>query len=169
MMNEFAILNGNHSCVHHQPKTDYKMAPPLRSKKDQEALIEALNSGVIDMIASDHAPHGCVDKEVEFELAANGILGLQTTVPLLLELVHAGKLSLNRMIEAMTVKPAELLKLKGLGTIKPGAFADLVVMDLDKEWTLNPDEVVSRSKNSPFLGRKFKGKVLKTMVEGIWK
>jgi dihydroorotase len=169
MMNEFAILNGNHSCVHHQPKTDYKMAPPLRSEKDQEALIEALKSGVIDMVASDHAPHGCVDKEVEFELAANGILGLQTTVPLLLSLVQTGKLSLNRMIESLTVKPAELLKLKGLGTIKPGAFADLVVMDLDREWTLTPEDIVSRSKNSPFLGRKFKGKVVKTMVEGIWK
>jgi dihydroorotase len=169
MLNELSILNGHHGCVHQQLKTDYKMAPPLRSEKDQAALIEALNSGVIDMIASDHAPHGCVDKEVEFELAANGILGLQTTVALLLALVGEKKLSLNRMVDALTIRPAELLKLTGLGSLKSGFFADLVMIDLNQEWTLLPDDVVSISKNSPFLGRKFKGKVVKTMVGGTWK
>ena len=169
MMNELDLLNGNHSCVHHHARTDYKMAPPLRSRDDQASLIAALASGDIDMIASDHAPHGCVDKEVEFELAANGILGLQTTVPLMLALVHEKKLTLTRMIDAMTAKPAALLKLKDLGTLKVGAFADLIAIDLDQEWTLNPTDVVSISKNSPFLGRKFKGKVLKTMVGGVWK
>ncbi len=168
-LNEFSLLKGTHDCTHHQMRADYKMAPPLRSEKDQEALMDALRDGVIDMVASDHAPHGCVEKEVEFELAANGILGLQTTVPLLLGLVHAGKLSLNRMVEALTVNPASLLKLDGFGSIKPGAFADLVVMDLDTEWTLRPEDIVSKSTNSPFMGRKFKGKVVKTMVEGIWK
>ncbi len=169
MLNELSLLQGSHECTHHQEKTDYKMAPPLRSEKDQSALREALASGVIDIVASDHAPHGCVEKEVEFELAANGILGLQTTVPLLLALVHEGVLSLNRMIEALTLQPARLLGLKDLGTIKPGAFADLVVMDVNQEWELVPTDLASKSKNSPFLGRKFKGKVLKTMVEGEWK
>ncbi|MBC7396444.1 MAG: dihydroorotase, partial [Bdellovibrionales bacterium] len=169
MLNELSLLKGAHECTHHHAKSDYKMAPPLRSEKDQTALREALASGVIDMVASDHAPHGCVDKEVEFELAANGILGLQTTVPLLLELVHAKILSLNRMVEALTSKPAALLGLQGLGTIRPGSFADLVLMDLNEEWTLSPDDLASKSKNSPFLGRKFKGKVLKAMVEGVWK
>ena len=169
LMNELSLLNGSHTCVHHQGKTDYKMAPPLRSEKDQESLIEALKSGLIDMVASDHAPHGCVDKEVEFEMAANGILGLQTTLPLLLSLVHAGKLSLSRVIESMTLAPAKLLGLKDLGTLKPGSPADLVLIDLDEEWTLTDASVVSKSKNSPFLGRKFKGKVLRTMVEGNWK
>lgn len=169
MMNELTLLNGSHACVHHQMKADYKMAPPLRSVKDQEALIEALNSGVIDIIASDHAPHGCVDKEVEFELAANGILGLQTTTSLMLELVHAKKLSLDRMVDALTAKPAALLKLKDLGTLRPGAYADLNLIDLNLEWTLQPNDLASLSKNTPFLGRKFKGKVVKTMVEGIWK
>jgi len=124
---------------------------------------------VIDMIASDHAPHGCVDKEVEFELAANGILGLQTTVALMLGLVADRKLSLQRMVEALTVKPAELLGLKNLGTLKVGAMADIVVIDQNLPWQLHAEDLVSRSRNSPFLGRKFQGKVLKTMVGGVWK
>ena len=169
MLNELSILNGNHACVHHQPRTDYKMAPPLRSERDQEALLDGLRSGLIDLIASDHAPHGCVDKEVEFELAANGILGLQTTLPLMLGLVAEGKLGLSRLIESLTVAPAKLLKLEGLGTLRAGSIADLILIDLEREWTLDPAAVVSLSRNSPFLGRKFKGKVMKTMVGGVWK
>jgi dihydroorotase len=145
------------------------MAPPLRSERDQEALLEALNSGVIDLVASDHAPHGCVDKEVELEMAANGILGLQTTLPLLLGLVSERKMRLSRVIESLTVAPARLLKLDGLGTLRVGAHADLAVIDLNEMWTLNRDAVASLSGNSPFLGRSFKGKVVKTMVEGVWK
>ena len=166
MMNDQFLLSGRHTCVHHQSRTDYKMAPPLRSEADQAALLEALKSGIIDMVASDHAPHGCVDKEVEFELAANGILGLQTTVPLLLELVHANHLSLQRMIESLTLAPAKLLQLHGLGTLKPGSMGDVTILDLKKDWTLTPERVVSKSKNSPFLGRKFKGMVWATLVAG---
>ena len=169
MLNEQFFLSSSHGCVHHQPRSDYKMAPPLRTERDQEALLQALKSGVIDMVASDHAPHGCVDKDVEFEMAANGILGLQTTVPLLLELVHSGKLSLTRMIESLTLAPAKLLGLNGLGTLKPGSFADLVILDLNEDWELRPEAIESLSQNSPFLSRKFKGKVLKTMVGGVWK
>ncbi len=169
LLNELALLSGSHSCIHHQDKTDYKMAPPLRSEKDQETLIEALKSGLIDMVASDHAPHGCVDKEVEFEMAANGILGLQTSLPILLTFVHSGKLSLSRVIESMTVAPARLLGLKESGTLRPGSPADLILLNLNEEWTLDPEAVVSKSKNSPFLGRKFKGKVIRTMLEGNWK
>ncbi len=169
MLNEFSLLRGGHECVHHQPRTDYKMAPPLRSEQDQEALREALRSGVIDLVASDHAPHGCVDKEVEFELAANGILGLQTTVPLLLELVEQGVLSWSRMIESLTLAPARLLGLRDLGTLQAGKPADLVVLDPKVEFTLRREDLVSISENSPFIGRKFKGKVLKTMVGGDWK
>ncbi len=169
MLNELTLLNASHSCVHHQLKTDYKMAPPLRSEKDQEVLLQALKSGLIDMVASDHAPHGCVDKEVEFELAANGILGLQTTVPLMLGLVQRGGLSLNRMVEVLAVAPARLLGLRDLGSLEPGMAADLVVLDLEIDWTLNREDLASISENSPFLGRKFKGKVIKTMVGGEWK
>jgi dihydroorotase len=169
MLNEFSLLQGGHACVHHQPRTDYKMAPPLRSERDQEALREALRTGVIDLVASDHAPHGCVDKEVEFELAANGILGLQTTVPLLLELVNRGVLSWSRMIESLTVAPARLLGLRDLGRLQGGNPADLVVLDPRAEFTLRREDLVSISENSPFIGRKFQGKVLKTMVGGVWK
>jgi dihydroorotase len=169
MLNELSLLRSNHTCVHHQHFSDYKMAPPLRSEEDQEALLQGLNSGVIDLIASDHAPHGCVEKEVELELAANGILGLQTTLPLILGLVHAQKISLSRAIEALTLAPAKLLGLATLGTLRPGNWADLTVVDLNAKFTLTPTEIESLSKNSPFLGREFSGKVLKTMVGGEWK
>jgi dihydroorotase len=110
-----------------------------------------------------------VDKEVEFELAANGILGLQTTVPLLLELVEKGVLSWSRMVESLTVAPARLLGLRDLGTLQSGKWADLVVIDPQAEFILRREDLVSISENSPFIGRKFKGKVLKTMVGGDWK
>ena len=169
-LNEKLFLNAHshahHACVHHHAITDYKMAPPLRTEADQEALLQALNSGLIDMVASDHAPHGCVDKEVELEMAANGILGLQTTVPLLLELVNTQKLSFKRMVETLTLAPAKLLGLKEHGKIKIGAPADLTLLDLKNEWELTPSSVVSISKNSPFLGRKFKGSVRMVLVGG---
>jgi len=157
------------TCAHPHERANHKMAPPLRSERDQEALLEALNSGLIDMVASDHAPHGCVDKEVEIEMAANGILGLQTTVPLLLELVAQKKMSLFRAIEALTVAPARLLKLEGLGSLASGSHADLAILDLNETWTLNPGAVASLSANSPFAGRSFKGKVVRTLVGGEWK
>lgn len=169
MLTELDVLRGDHACVHHQIAADYKMAPPLRGVKDQEALMEGLESGLIDMIASDHAPHGCVDKDAEFELAANGILGLQTTLPLMLERVRQGRLSLARVIEALTIAPARLLGLRDLGSLAPGALADLTVIDLNMPWTLSPGEVESLSRNSPFLGRSFRGKAVKTMVGGVWK
>ena len=145
------------------------MAPPLRSEQDREALLHALNSGLIDMVASDHAPHGCVDKETEIEIAANGILGLQTTVPLLLGLVNAKQMKLSRMVESLATAPAKLLGLQGLGTLKIGSHADLAVLDLNESWTLMPGDLVSKSGNTPFAGRTFQGKVLRTMVEGEWK
>ena len=165
-LNDEFILSGKHTCSHSHGKTDYKMAPPLRSPADQTALAQALESGLIDMVASDHAPHGCVDKEVEFELAANGILGLQTTVPLLLGLVHEKKLSLKRMVESLTVAPAKLLGISEIGTLKPGSHADITLLDLNEEWTLTLEHLVSKSKNSPFTARKFKGRVKKTWVGG---
>ncbi|MBU6154666.1 MAG: dihydroorotase [Bdellovibrionales bacterium] len=169
LLNENSWLSGRHSCAHHQFRADYKMAPPLRSERDQEALLQALNSGVIDLVASDHAPHGCVDKETEIELAANGILGLQTTLPILLGLVQAKKMKLSRMVESLTVSPAKLLGLQGLGSLKVGAHADLVVVDLNETWILTPDQLASKSANSPFAGRKFQGRVVRTMVGGEWK
>jgi dihydroorotase len=168
LLNDLSILHA-HAC----DRADHKMAPPLRSEHDQAALIEALASGAIDMIASDHAPHSCVDKETEFELVANGILGLQTTLPLILGLVAQGKLSRLRMVELLSANPAKFLNRSDLGTLKAGSTADLVLLDPNQEWTLTRDAVVSISTNSPFLdgfqGRKFKGKVVATWVAGVEK
>ncbi|MBS1959087.1 MAG: dihydroorotase [Bdellovibrionales bacterium] len=168
ILNEMALLHS-----HASNRADHKMAPPLRSEGDQQALLEALNTGLIDMVASDHAPHSCVDKETEFEMVANGILGLQTTLPLLLGLVAAGKFSRSRMIELLSANPAKFLKRSDLGTLKVGSTADLTLIDPTLEWTLTKDQVVSISTNSPFLdgfqGRRFKGKVFATMVAGVVK
>lgn len=151
---------------HHQDATHYKMAPPLRGKEDVEALIEALNQGIIDIIASDHAPHGCVDKETEFEMAANGILGLETTLSLMLGLVQEKKLKLNRMVEALTLAPAKMLGLPHLGKIDVGCPADLTLIDPEISWELKKDDLVSKSINTPFTGKKFKGRIALTMVNG---
>ena len=116
------------------------------------------------MIASDHAPHGCIDKQTEFELAANGILGLQTTVPLMLGLVHQGKMSLSRMVEALSVSPAKLFSHNS--ALSVGSDADITILDLSKKWKLTPDLLASKSANSPFLGREFIGSVFATFVGG---
>ena len=164
MMSDQMMLNCTHGCTHRHARTDYKMAPPLRAPEHQEALLHALNSGVIDMIASDHAPHGCMDKETEFELAANGILGLQTTVPLMLELVHQEKMSLTRLIEALSCAPAKLFSHSS--SLRVGCDADITILDLDQKWKLIPGMLASKSSNSPFLGRDFHGGAFATIVGG---
>lgn len=145
--------------------TNFKMAPPLRSERDVEALRLALGEGLIDLIATDHAPHGLVDKAVEFDHAANGIIGLQTAVPLTLKLVHDGIVSPSRWVEALTLKPAELLNLPH-GTLRVGRDADITVLDPQVEWTLSEDQILSKSRNSPFLNRKFKGVIRATIIGG---
>lgn len=164
VMSDRMIMECSHGCTHRHERADYKMAPPLRSPEHQEALLNALNEGVIDMVASDHAPHGCVDKETEFELAANGILGLQTTVPILLGLVHQKKLKLERMIESLSTAPGKLFSHQA--TIQVGAIADLTLLDLDREWVLTADQLASKSSNSPFSGRAFRGASYATIVAG---
>jgi len=148
--------------------TNFKMSPPLRTEKDVEALREGVKTGLIDAIATDHAPHGLIDKAVEFGEASNGIIGLQTAVPLTLKLVHDGIVSLDRWVESLTTAPARLLKLP-LGTLKVGAPADLTLLDLSREWTFSPDVNLSKSSNSPFFGWKLRGKVLLTLVDGAAK
>lgn len=145
--------------------THFKMAPPLRSEADVQALRKALADGLVDIIATDHAPHGVVDKAVEFDHAANGIIGLQSAVPVTLKLVHEGILSPTRWVESLTASPARLLKLPH-GTLRVGSEADVTVIDPQREWIFTEDEVVSKSKNSPFLGNQFKGMVLATIVKG---
>jgi len=145
--------------------THYKMAPPLRSENDVEALRSAVAEGLVDIIATDHAPHGIVDKMVEFDQAANGIIGLQTAVPLTFKLVQDGIISLHRWIETMTIAPAKLLKLP-YGTLQVGRPADITILNPKESWTLSEEKILSKSHNSPFLGWKFKGKIVATIVNG---
>ena len=145
--------------------TFYKMAPPLRNESDLIALREGLRDGVIDVIATDHAPHGIVDKAVEFSEAMNGIIGLQTALPVTLKLVHEGKISAKAWVRAFTHGPRKLLKLPNVG-LRVGGAADLTVLQPNEEWTLNSEHLFSKSHNTPFLGWKFRGKVLATYVDG---
>lgn len=148
--------------------TAAKLSPPLRNQDDITALREGLADGTIDAIASDHAPHEPDSKEVEFSEAAFGILGFQTSLPLALELVREGVLSRQRAIEALSASPARAFGLEG-GTLKKGAAADITLIDPDKEWTFSRDIVLSKSFNSPFLGRSFTGKADSVFVGGALK
>jgi dihydroorotase len=147
--------------------THAKMCPPLRSAADRDALIEALLDGVVDAIATDHAPHAVHEKEVEFERAPNGILGLETALGLSLRwLHHEWKLPLGRVLSLLSAQPAGLLNLKGRGTLAVGSFADVVVFDPKAEWTYNAREGKSKSRNTPFDGWTMQGKVRWTVSEG---
>ncbi len=145
--------------------THAKMNPPLRAESDRQAIVGALNDGIIDAIATDHAPHGPLDKNVEFIQAANGIVGLETSLSLTLALVRSGELPLNRAIERLTVGPARAFGLPA-GTLAPGAAADVIVVDSEREWKVDPQRFHSRSRNSPFAGWTLRGKVLRTFMAG---
>jgi dihydroorotase len=142
-----------------------KMSPPLREDADLQALLEGLKDGTIDAIASDHAPHEEDSKRVEFSRATFGILGLQTALPLLLERVAGGVLSRSRAVETMSSGPARAFGLEG-GTLRKGAPADLIVVDPKREWSFEPEAVVSLSRNSPFYGRTMRGRAETVMVGG---
>lgn len=145
--------------------TNAKMNPPLRGKKDREAVIEGLKDGTLDAIATDHAPHSEDEKKVEFDLAPFGIVGLETALPLSLKLVEDGVLTLNQMISKLTNSPSDVLNL-GKGTLKIGDTADVVIFDPEQEVTIDRGKFHSKSKNSPFDGWKLKGKVHYTIVSG---
>ncbi|TLM69389.1 MAG: dihydroorotase [Deltaproteobacteria bacterium] len=145
--------------------TNAKMNPPLREADDVAAIKEGLRDGTIDCIATDHAPHHLDEKDVEFNEAMNGIVGLETSLPLALRLVAEGVLTLPQMVERMAVNPALILGL-GRGTLKAGAPADITVIDPDKQWTVTPEGLRSKSKNSPFLGQTMKGGARFTIVGG---
>ncbi|MEK6578450.1 MAG: dihydroorotase, partial [Bdellovibrionota bacterium] len=145
--------------------TNFKMAPPLRSEKDVEALQKAVATGLVDIIATDHAPHGIVDKALEFDLAANGIIGLQTAIPATLELVHQKIVSPKRWVESLSSAPAKLLNLP-LGTLRIGREADITVLNPKKQWALRDSDLFSKSRNSPFIGKTFRGKITATIISG---
>ena len=147
--------------------TNAKMCPPLRSAADRDAMIEALLDGVVDAIATDHAPHAVHEKEVEFENAPNGITGLETALGLSLRWLHKEwKLPLGRVLSLLSAQPAALLGLKGRGTLTVGSFADVVVFDPKAEWNYNARETRSKSRNTPFDGWTMQGRVRWTISEG---
>jgi dihydroorotase len=147
--------------------TNAKMNPPLRSAADRDAMIEAILDGVVDAIATDHAPHAVHEKEVEFENAPNGIIGLETALGLCLRWLHKEwKMPLGRVLSLLSAQPAALLSLKGRGTLTVGSFADVVVFDPKAEWTYIAREGRSKSRNTPFDGWTMQGKVRWTLSEG---
>ena len=150
-----------------QYSTALRVNPPLRSSDDAAACLAAVVDGTADAIATDHAPHTAVDKDVEFGFAANGISGIETALGLVLAAVGAGRLPLRRAIEALTVGPARVLgRLGGEPAIRVGAPADLVVFDRSQSWRVTRDGLLSRGKNSPLLGRELSGIVLLTVAGG---
>jgi len=174
-----AVKISAEACPHHFSLTDeclqnydtnYKMNPPLRTERDRVALCEGLADGTIECIASDHAPHCSYEKEVEFDTAPFGIIGLETELPLALELVHRNILKLPDLIAKFTVNPARLLRLDR-GTLSAGAPGDVTIIAPDREWTYDVTTSASKSRNTPFHGRQLRGKAVATIVAGklIWR
>jgi len=150
--------------------SNYKMKPPLRHRHDASAVIKGIVDGTVDAIATDHAPHAGNDKMQEFERCPFGITGLETALGLSLsELVHKGHIPVARMVELFTTGPANILKLDR-GTLSPGAPGDVTIFDLDTEWTYDVQQSLSKSRNSPFGGRRFRGGPVATIVGGevVW-
>ncbi|MBI4027827.1 MAG: dihydroorotase [Verrucomicrobia bacterium] len=173
-----AMVSGE-VCPHHIALTDesikgydtnFKMNPPLREKDDVEALLQGIADGVIEILASDHAPHCSFEKEVEFDDAPFGVIGLETELGIFLtELVHKKVIPLPKMIAMFTVHPARLLGLDR-GALGVGAKADITILDPDREWVVDREQSASQSRNTPFHGRPLKGKAVTTIVGGkvVW-
>lgn len=150
--------------------TNYKMNPPLRTRRDLDALLEALADGTIDCIATDHAPHHRLDKEVTFEEAANGIIGLESSVPVCCEfLIGQRVISLSRLVELMSVNPSRILKLDR-GTLREGSVADITVLDPARDVTIDVESFKSKSRNCPYDGMRLHGQSMMTIVKGriVW-
>jgi dihydroorotase len=142
-----------------------KVNPPLRTKQDVQALIRGLKDGVIDIIATDHAPHTLADKQGDFASAASGISGFETALGSLMGLLHSGSLTLSELIACLTTKPAGLLGGR-FGSLKVGAVADITIFDPNKEWLVDVTKFVSKGKNTPLVGSMLRGKVLATISGG---
>jgi dihydroorotase len=142
-----------------------KVSPPLRSEWDRRAVVLGLKDGTIDCIASDHSPHDQESKRLPFASAASGIIGVETLLPLALELYHNGHLPLLQVLKAVTQRPAEILRLPS-GRLEIGAAADLTIFDLERPWRIDVDALRSKSKNSPYDGRPVQGRVLRTVIAG---
>jgi len=145
--------------------TNFKMAPPLRSARDREALREGQADGTIDCLATDHAPHALYEKDVEFTAAPFGVVGFETALPVALELVREERLTPLELADRLSTRPARVLGIPG-GTLEPGGPADLVLVDPERVWKVDAARLCSRSKNSSFLGRELRGRALRTWVGG---
>ena len=146
-------------------RTFFKLSPPLRREDDRVAMAEALANGTIDIIVSSHDPQDVDTKRLPFSDAENGAIGLETMLAAALRLHHSGQVPLMRLIDAMSTRPATIFGLDA-GTLKPGAKADITVIDLDEPWVLYKEAIVSRSKNTPFENARFTGRVVQTYVAG---
>lgn len=149
-------------------KTHAKMNPPLRSENDRQAILKGLVDGTLDAIATDHAPHSSIEKDVEFDRAANGIIGLETAVPLSLSLVRDNILSMEQMVALLSTQPAKILNLPE--GIQIGQAADLTLIDCQRKWTVDAVRLQSKSPNTPFEGWEMTGQVMMTLVDGniVW-
>jgi dihydroorotase len=145
--------------------TNAKMNPPLRSEEDRQAVLAGLADGTIDAIATDHAPHHLDEKNVEFNIALNGVVGLETALPLSTQLVRDGVIDLHRMVELLTCGPARALNLP-VGTLEVGSDADITVIDPELKWTVDAQKLASKSKNTPFDGWDMQGAAVCTVVGG---
>jgi dihydroorotase len=146
-------------------RTFLKLAPPLRAEDDRKVLVEAVASGLVDVIMSDHNPQDVETKRLPFAEAAPGAIGLETMLTAGLRLVHGGEIDLKTLLRAMSTRPAELLGLPG-GTLKSGAPADVIVIDTELPWVLDPNELKSKCKNTPFDEARLTGRVVRTIVSG---
>ncbi len=148
-----------------QYRTFFKLSPPLRAEDDRQALVAAVEEGLIDVVMSDHNPQDVEVKRLPFAEAAVGAIGIETMLPAGLRLVHSGELKLMTLLKAMSTRPAELLGLPG-GTLRPGAPADVIVIDPDVPWMLDRDELKSKCRNTPFDEARMQGRAVRTIVAG---
>lgn len=165
-------------CPHHFTLTDcclrafdsnFKMAPPLRTLDDIQALIAGLRDGTLEVIATDHAPHAPEKKMRELDQAPNGVIGLETLLPICIKsLIEPGHLTWPQLIEKLTLNPARVLGIEG-GTLRAGADADITVIDPEVAWVINPEAFLSRSRNTPFGGWKVRGRAHAVIVGGVVK
>jgi dihydroorotase len=146
-------------------RTFLKLSPPLRSEEDRLALIHAVNEGIIDVIVSDHKPEDEESKRLTFQQATTGASGIETLLPLALELVHNNLCDLNTVIKNLTSNPAKILGIRN-GTLSIGGEADITIFDLEKPWVLKKENIQSKSKNTAIENRKLQGKVEKTFING---
>ena len=147
-------------------RTFLKLSPPLRTEEDRLSLIKGINQNLIDVIVSDHKPEDEESKRLTFSQAATGASGIETLLPLALELFHNGSIKLNKIIECMTSNPAKILKIDK-GSLSVGSDADLCIVDIYKPWVVKKEKMISKSKNTCIEDKKLQGKVLSTFINGV--